>query len=641
MRSQLFKTNIFILLILAVFMFGLWGFFIYESSEYQAFDFWGAIYAILGFFVLETTNPIIPNVQLTISKFLAACILGYGFFQLAYTHIIVQWNVIKIKIFYSNHFIIIGLGYIGRQLAMDLLQNGHKVIILEKNNHNDSISLMQQNGAIIFFGKGNIHKLLKFSKVSEANQIVICTGDDNINMTTTNNIVQIVQSTRKFNNPLRLLVHINEESNNNILKDYIDFDLKNAKIDIDTFNIIQAGSQLVYDKHFPFSYLNQFTPDTRISILIWGNNLSARYFLMENIILSHAPYVKLEIILADTDVESFQNEIKLKFPFINQFLTISVLPLQNNIFQFDEEKTEIIKNKFKHLKVAYVFSEKDSLVIERAGYLRQFFYDTGGTLAQTAVVGTLSEGSEVVSLLSNPNNKNNILNIYTQKLNVSYINVFDDACRGDRIIFESEIQDFIAKTVNYMYSIKYETPYILKDLGYSLDKNDTQRIEKELFDMKIKTKEVINEIDEKMYKIFHEVCNLPKKTYYEKFSINSKWFELTDRKKDSNRYVARHLKLKMHFLNSLGHEEVSIDTIEELFHLLAPIEHARWMSEKLVFGFRFGSLEDKNLKKILKDILKVHDQIMPYNELTHAEQSKDMDMFYLIPLLTQIQKIIK
>ena len=137
------------------------------------------------------------------------------------------------------------------------------------------------------------------------------------------------------------------------------------------------------------------------------------------------------------------------------------------------------------------------------------------------------------------------------------------------------------------------------------------------------------------------MSNVPRDFYDENMSIDAKWFQLTDRKKDSNRYVARHLRLKMHFLTALGHERIHQDTIDEMFNLLAPIEHHRWMSEKLVFGFRRGSLADKKKKKILKDILKIHDQIIPYNELTHGEQVKDMDMFYLIPLLNQIQSSSK
>ena len=76
---------------------------------------------------------------------------------------------------------------------------------------------------------------------------------------------------------------------------------------------------------------------------------------------------------------------------------------------------------------------------------------------------------------------------------------------------------------------------------------------------------------------------------------------------------------------------------------LAPIEHDRWTAEKLAFDFTYGSLPgtDKNLKKILKDTLKVHDQLVPFAKLDETNKEKDLDMFFLLPLLQKIKENVK
>ena len=48
-----------------------------------------------------------------------------------------------------------------------------------------------------------------------------------------------------------------------------------------------------------------------------------------------------------------------------------------------------------------------------------------------------------------------------------------------------------------------------------------------------------------------------------------------------------------------------------------------------------------NLKKILKDTLKVHNQLVAFNMLDDTNKEKDLDMFLLLPLLKKIKENIK
>ena len=127
------------------------------------------------------------------------------------------------------------------------------------------------------------------------------------------------------------------------------------------------------------------------------------------------------------------------------------------------------------------------------------------------------------------------------------------------------------------------------------------------------------------------------------FSINRLWSKLTDRKKESNRYVARHISVKTHVLKKIGVKDFSSDEINLYVKQIAPIEHNRWTAEKLAFDFSFGKLPptDKNLKSILKDTLKVHDQLLPFNQLDEINKEKDIDRFYLLKLLQKIKDNIK
>ena len=118
-----------------------------------------------------------------------------------------------------------------------------------------------------------------------------------------------------------------------------------------------------------------------------------------------------------------------------------------------------------------------------------------------------------------------------------------------------------------------------------------------------------------------------------KLGILSCWYPLSDHKKDSNRYVVRHLPVKTH-MSGFVDNQLTVESRS----ILSNIEHKRWMAEKYVFGFRYGEFtKDKKLNKKLKDQLKVHNLLVDFEELDESEKNKDDDMFRLIPLLMQVR----
>ena len=119
------------------------------------------------------------------------------------------------------------------------------------------------------------------------------------------------------------------------------------------------------------------------------------------------------------------------------------------------------------------------------------------------------------------------------------------------------------------------------------------------------------------------------------------WEDLADDVRQSNRMGAAHLPFK---LRIIGYE-VSTDEIDEIgltltdeqIKFLAPIEHQRWMADRLLLGWRELTaaerkpLEDHSLaadaKKLMTAILKkdksAHPLILSFDKLPCEEQEKD------------------
>jgi hypothetical protein len=95
--------------------------------------------------------------------------------------------------------------------------------------------------------------------------------------------------------------------------------------------------------------------------------------------------------------------------------------------------------------------------------------------------------------------------------------------------------------------------------------------------------------------------------------------ELPEEEKEQNRSNARDIENK---LASIGYaiiparsdespSELSNDEVEKL----AEMEHERWMNQKIATGWKWASTTDKSMK--------LHRDLVPWNQLTHEEQEKD------------------
>jgi len=100
-----------------------------------------------------------------------------------------------------------------------------------------------------------------------------------------------------------------------------------------------------------------------------------------------------------------------------------------------------------------------------------------------------------------------------------------------------------------------------------------------------------------------------------------RWENLDEIMKDANRWSADHLSTKLRTIGFDGQDLSIFDKIkndETFIEKLSEMEHRRWMAERFMDGWRFG--DKRNNKK------KIHNLLVPYNQLSDQEKSKDTDM---------------
>jgi len=234
--------------------------------------------------------------------------------------------------------------------------------------------------------------------------------------------------------------------------------------------------------------------------------------------------------------------------------------------------------------------------------------------------------------------------VFKKQLNIHFVNMIGDTCTSSRLLEEREYIDLLSRIINYYYAIKYEFCALLTE---KMQVNDPQSlvdsIEKKLLDL-AGTKEAFTEKDIDML-VLEAISSATKKTTDElrpMFSVKKWWEHISYHKKSANRYAARHMAVKMNIMKNLGCLPLTQENIVSSFPIIAPTEHKRWCAEKMVLNYRYGVLpKDRAAKNTAKELLKIHDQLIPYEELTDSEKQKDLNIFLLMPLLNSLKAEIK
>ncbi len=129
-------------------------------------------------------------------------------------------------------------------------------------------------------------------------------------------------------------------------------------------------------------------------------------------------------------------------------------------------------------------------------------------------------------------------------------------------------------------------------------------------------------------------------------SPSTPWPELSDANKEMNRRSARHLKIKLNLVGYTFSDNKNLPILDlpaftaDQIKMFAEIEHKRWNSEKLLEGFVAGEVgTDDNDTKYRKNVLLIHKDIRPFDQLSQRDISKDEETFRdLKSILSEILK---
>jgi len=644
MNFKKFTPLFYILSVSAVFYFAFTG---YHNAMGDEFQFWDVLFSIISIFLLKysvnSPRATFTETNIIIAKYLALMVLFVGLISMFFNRIKETWKNYKIKYFLKDHIIVFSLEAIGYQIVKELLLNGYKVVVVINKKDAPFLDEIERLGGMLIHS--NPFEIQTYNLIGLLNcrACILVNENDEFNIEIAGNISQAlyqVKNNQNFTNrdAIKLLIHIKDHQNKNVVRDYFDVDNSTNHFDFRIINFEQMAAQNIYDEFPPHSSFNNSSAETENAIAIIGNDKTAESFILENIILSHYQnHEPLKIYLLDKEADKFYEQFNFQYPFHKMFVNLVPIKLLNANFydNFTNNKNDV--DKLSKINIAYVFGDTDATVINSAGAFRQFLYSNTTSPSHSPIVVSIPEKTSIFHLINDVNhNKNKLKNVFQEKFNHHFIRRKSDVFTGKSIIEEGETIDLISRVISFYYTVCYEFSYLITSNHDITVSNET--IEKLSKFIIYFTEDHSNFTEQEFENAFltfmASQINVQINELYKWATIKKNWNNLNIRKKESNRYAARHIQVKMFVLDSIGCNPVTPANIIKFYPQLAKLEHFRWSSEKMVFNYQYGEYT-KNIKEksITKEILKIHNQLIPYEDLTEEEKYKDLNLFLLLPLL--------
>lgn len=543
--------------------------------------------------------------------------------------------------FRRNYVVIIGLSRIAMQLAGQLLAQGRKVSVLSPGKLSSEAEILRKKGAHVLANLENESSMLEKAGLRHARCCLIVGENDKENLGVAE-LIRELKRKQTSRRRLRILVQVKNISTVEVMKDYLLPASLQGNSELIPFNEKRMAAQQVYDLNPPYAFLNgEARLENKECICVLGFNPVAELFLVENAILSQYPGKrKLKIILLTAHADMSMKGLFIRRPFLADYLDLVPFELVNTTFAPSSQWNPELIRLLPEIDAVYCFNEDDSEQFLQAMHFRQFLYQHTQQARRVPFTLCLPEATNIGHLL-NPEGASRSGIPTVRDLNLHIFHQIRDTCTVRNLIDENDISQQLAIAVNYCYSVRYEFSGILRDEFRQPNAyNVLKEIDGKLLAFRPTTSNPLAEMEKLVLDMLVAFTKNSVWRLRKHFGIMERWNLLTERKKDSNRYVVRHIGHKVHILERSGAKDISRETVEKQMHILAPLEHKRWSAEKYAAGFASGKLpdDDKTLRAMLKDVMKVHDKLIDFEKLDEENKHKDLDLFLILPMLLAIRK---
>ena len=321
------------------------------------------LYLTLGLISLNS-GAVPPPVgwELQIARFLVPAITAYTAF-LAFTSLFIQQTERVRLWFIQDHVIICGLGRKGYRLAIQFLQQGTPLVVIEANEGNDWIGNIRASGGIVILGDARDPELLEKVKLNRALSLVSVLGDDGKNAEVAV-LAEEISKTRK-EGTLTCIIHIFDAQLWRLLREKELQAHQNYSFRLEMFNIFDRGAHLMVQGNPPWT---EHRPDRPPHVLIIGLGKmgqrvvleTARGWQIHNPVSDH----KIHVTIIDQDAENKLAALKIQHPRLEKLGSFQSFDIDIMTGEFDRIADHFQEGQNINLDLVYVCLDDETFCLQ-------------------------------------------------------------------------------------------------------------------------------------------------------------------------------------------------------------------------------------------------------------------------------------
>jgi hypothetical protein len=564
---------------------------------------WDPVYASLQLFIFEGPDATGQwPLHLQIARALAPMVLLYTAAVAIFKQLDTEIALYKLH-FYRRRFVVVcGIGEVGYRIARDYCLNSDKIVVtIDREADNPLAAELAHYGAINLVGNALDPLTLLKSRVMYAKEVFLCTSDDQANISAAKTIERLCRRIGKHElarlaviasrgeaeiagEPasvgLRAFLCVDEPDLYEMFSNHTFFSSNSTRFSVRLFNRSETFARNIFRLCAPDMY---YLPADRsvppMNILIVGFGPLVRELILQTALTAHYPdfrSARVTVLCKEgrrTEVARFFHS----YPHLDKILEIAVV--------YDDAMT-VTGQRWQELQdsgnfsVAYVAADNDvegTLTARRLVRLNRLqnmplLYFVVCLNQQTFLAEIIDDDFQPIS-----EDKSAL----PPHAPIEYFEALDETVSIDIIV--NDALDGMARALHNSYM------KTLFDMGETLETNASL---------------------------------LP-------------WSELPAHKKKANQHAAAHMQVK---LRCSGCESVPLEDPRdevpfpvgiENMDVLAQLEHRRWMAEKYLAGYSYGTVRDEDHM--------LHPDLIPWEDLGESDREKDRNNIRQIPELMQRQ----
>ncbi|MCI0601534.1 NAD-binding protein [bacterium] len=327
------------------------------------------LYLTLQLFGLESgaeTTKWVPW-QLQLARFLAPVVTGYAVIRALLSIFREQWQRIRLKRV-QDHVIVIGLGRKGTLFAQGFQMLGYPVIVIEKDQSNDSLQQFRNLGVISIGADATDKNVLRSVRVDRARYVISVCGLDEVN-------AEVAVHARELytgrTTPLNCIVHVVEPQLCQLMRrqEMISQDKKLFRLDF--VNLYENAIQALWTR---YSLLQQEQIDGGVQprfIIIGLGRMGETLILhlarnWKSIHVNHRPHFTVVDKIANEKTES----MLLRYPYLIR--TCELHPYSMNVNSAEFIRADFLSDATGMQSTSiFICLDNDSLAMSVALSLRQ------------------------------------------------------------------------------------------------------------------------------------------------------------------------------------------------------------------------------------------------------------------------------